>query len=329
MSSKNLKRYIVIVLAACSVFLLLYEIFFDNMFSTVVEGRIYRSAQLSEDDLKKYIQEKDIKTILNLRGRGEGRDWYEREDEIAKKYHVKLRNVGISSNELPRIDKMIPLLDALFHAERPILIHCKRGVDRTGFVSALALAIEKDPPLNVIKKQFSVRYGVFPFYRSVGPYFFSQYERWLGETGETHSKDVLLYWIANDYIDDKGNLMFWLDSVNNEIFNDTKIHIENAPEELTIKGWAFDFKTKTPPDGIVYIRPDNEISSRAIFKYNRPDVARYFNLGRKYYETFVVGWEAVFKKKDFSQGCHNIYIKYTNHESIQWDFETEFQLCLN
>ena len=329
MISKNLKRYSVIILAACSAFLLLYYFFLDNRFYTVVEGRIYRSARLSDHDLERYILEKHIKTILNLAGRRDHKDWYRKEKKTVQKYNIRLHDVEISSHELPEIDKIYSIIDILVHAEKPLLIHCRKGVDRTGLVSALALAIEKNPPLDVIKEQFSLRYGVFPLYRSVGPYFFEQYEKWLEETGKKHSKDTLLNWITDNYIDDKGNLMYWIDSVNDETTSDMKLHIKDNPEELIIKGWAFDFRTKAPPSGIVYIRPDNKISASANFIYNRPDVARHFNLGDKYYGTFVVGWEALFKKEDFSPGCHNIYMQYVNHESMKWGFKTEFQFCVN
>jgi protein tyrosine/serine phosphatase len=326
---KNLRKYIVIILVLCSVSLLFFYFFIDNKFNTVVEGRIYRSAQLSDDDLEKYIREKDIKTILNLAGSSDDKDWYKREREIAQKCNVKLYDVRISPHDLPEIDRLFSIINILIHAEKPLLIHCKKGVDRTGLVSALALSIEKDPPLHVVKKQFSLRYGVIPVYRSAGPYFFEQYERWLEETGRTHSKDILLSWITHEYVDYRGNLMYWIDSVNGTMFNSQKVHIENNTEELILKGWAFDFQTKTPPEGIMHIMPDNRTSSRAIFRYNMPGVARYFNLGEEYYETFVVGWEATFKKKDFSRGCHTIYIQHVKDESTVLNFNTDFEFCLN
>jgi len=329
MRTKPLKKYIVVILALCAAALLYFYFFVDNRFYTVVEGRIYRSAQLSDDDLEKYIQEKDIKTILNLAGRRDDKDWYKKQKEIAQTYNVQLHDIGISPNELPEIDRIISIVNILEHTDRPILIHCRKGVDRTGLVSAIALAMEKDPSLDAIKEQFSLRYGVIPVYRSVGPYFFEQYEKWLKETGRTHSKNTLLSWITDDYVDYKGNLQFWIDSVNDKMFNGKKVHIENGMEEVSIKGWTFDFKTNAPPEGILYIKPDNRISSKAIFIYNMPGVARYFNLGEKYYETFDVGWEATFQRKNFSNGCHTLYLQYVKDESTAWNFETDFEFCLN
>ena len=329
MSTRILKKYSIVIFVLCLVSFLYFYFFLDNRFYTVVEGSIYRSARLSDDDLEKYIREKEIKTILNLAGGHDNKDWYEKQKEITQKYNVQLHDIAISPNELPEIERIISIVRTLEHAERPLLIHCRRGVDRTGLVSAIALAMEKDPPLNEVKKQFSLRFGVFPVYRSVGPYFFEQYEKWLKETERTHSKETLLSWINDDYIDHKGNLQLWIDSVNDKIFNDMKVYVENGKEEISIKGWAFDYKTKAYPEGIFYIKPDNKISSKAIFRYNRPDVAQYFELGEKYYKNFDVGWEALFKKNNFSKGCHTIYFQYVKDKSTIWNFDTDFKFCLN
>jgi hypothetical protein len=104
--------------------------------------------------------------------------------------------------------------------------------------------------------------------------------------------------------------MYFIDTINDKRFDEkgTLIIIGNKSEELKMIGWAFDFRIKSPPEGILYVRPDNRISSRAIFKYNRPSVARYFKLGNEYHKTFPVGWEAIFKTNDFSKGCYKIYI---------------------
>lgn len=331
MGSKILKKSIVIILISFSVALILYYLFFDNRFYPVVEGRIYRSAQLSSDDLLEYIREKDIKTILNLRGRMESTDWYKKEKEIAIKNNIQLYDVDIKSNKLPRIDKLMSVLDILLTAQRPLLIHCRRGADRSGLVSAIALSIEEDPPLHVIKKQFSLRYGVLPFYKSAGLHVFEQYEMWLEKTKRKHSKRTLLYWLKNEYVDFKGNLIYWIDTLNDKRFykGGTPVLIDKNTEELKMRGWAFDFRTKTPSNGILYVRADNRISSKAVFKYNRPDVARYFNLDERYYKTFPVGWDAKFKVEDLSKGCHKIYLQYVKNESTTWDFDTIFEFCLN
>lgn len=45
-------------------------------FHEVVPGELYRSAQLSAGDLVTYAREKDIRSVLNLRGADRGAPWY-------------------------------------------------------------------------------------------------------------------------------------------------------------------------------------------------------------------------------------------------------------
>jgi protein tyrosine/serine phosphatase len=309
--------------------LLVYYFYFDNKFHTVVEGRIYRSARLSDDNLEKTIKEKGIKTIINLAGRRDDKDWYKREKEIAAKNNVLLHDVSLSPHDLPEIYEITSILNMLLYGEKPFLIHCKEGVDRTGLVSAIALIIEKDPPLSLIKKQFSFRYGVFPFIRSVGPYFFKNYEQWLKKNKKNHSKSNFLYWVANDYVDYNGNVKSWIDSVNDEPYTNKKVIVRNDKEELSIKGWSFDFRTKAASDGLLYVVIDNQISQRAITKFNMPGVARWFKLGEMYYKNFVVGWEAKFRRDNLSDGCHNISLRLVKNNSAIWitTVQSEYEFC--
>ena len=179
-------------------------------------------------------------------------------------------------------------------SEKPILIHCRRGSDRSGMVSALALAIENDPPLSELKKQFSFRYGVFPFYRSIGPYFFSKYEQWLAGSKKMHSKDTLLYWINHEYHDSYRNQEFWVDQINDshckdfKFFKDYKVKIPADAKYIVIKGWAFDAVKGVPTDNL-FLAVDGRISTKVNFTVNRPDVAKYFNLGERYYQNFIIG----------------------------------------
>lgn len=325
--AKMLKKGIVFIIAALLIYLLVQHVFFNNRFDSVVEGRIYRSAQLSGDDLTDIIKGKDIRSILNLRGRWE-EHWYEKEKAISEKNNIRLYDVRISPHKLPDFHKLSSILDILVNSEKPLLIHCQRGVDRTGLVSAIALLMEKDPPLSRVKEQFSLRYGVLPVYRSVGPYFFKNYEQWLKKADKTHSRDNFLYWVDNEYVDSKGNLIYWVDAINDKVFSKKRVFMENDAEELYLRGWAFNLSKKSPADGDLYIVFDNQISQKAVFKRNRPDVARFFKLGEMYYENFVVGWEAEFKRDRLSDGCHKIYLKLVEDKSTVWNIATRFEFCL-
>src|SRR4030042_3604671 len=289
MKLRLLQKIFFFIIVLSLILFAFYHIFFSPRIDTVVAGRVYRSAQLSGNLLEKFIKEKGIKTIINLRGKFNDSQWYADESEISKKYHVQMYDIGISPHDLPEYSKLINILDILLKSEKPILIHCRRGVDRTGLVSALALAIEQDTSLSELKKQFSWRHGVLPFYRSTGPYFFSKYEQWLNKAQRIHSKNNLIYWINNEYLDSQGNLRFCVDVVNGRAYKgkDRIVTIPGNSKTILIEGWAFDSHTNFPVDNL-YVIVDNRTQLKADFIYNRTDVAEFYGLGEKYYENFVV-----------------------------------------
>lgn len=330
------KKIFIYCIALPVVPLVLYFAYHILLFSssvfTVIEGKVYRSGQLSGDILERTMKEKGVKSILNLTGKATDRAWHIRENEIAIKYGAKLYDIGLTADELPKYLDLINILNIIQTSEKPILIHCRRGSDRSGMVSALALAIENDPPLSELKKQFSFRYGVFPFYRSIGPYFFSKYEQWLDSAKKAHSKDILLYWINHEYHDNYRNQEFWIDQINDtnckdsKFFKDRKVRIPDDAKYIIIKGWAFD-AVKGVPTNNLSVAVDGRISSKANFIVNRPDVAKSFNLGEQYYQNFIIGWEAELSRQYIPSGCHNISLKFNDDNTI-WDIPTGNNFCL-
>ena len=320
-----MKKILSIIIVLSLLLFVIYNLYRTRIIQTVIEGRIYRSGQLSENALKILITEKNIKSILNLRGENDNLEWYMREKEITEEKHVKLYDVGISSNELPECRNLMNILDILLRSERPVLVHCKRGVDRTGMVSALALAIEENPPLSELRKQFSFRYGVLPFSRSIGPYFFLLYEQWLNKTNKTHDKDNLVYWIRNEYRDSFGNLKYHIDHVNGQYFHNKKATIRNTAERILIEGWAYDTCTVLPAENL-YIVVDNRTSSKFNYLHNRPDVAKAFHLHEESGKPFVIGWEAELPRNDISSGCHRLSLRIVRND-MTFDMPGENTLC--
>jgi len=247
---------------------------------------------------------------------------------MAGDMNVKLFDIRLLSDELPRYRKLAAVLSILQDAEKPLLIHCKRGADRTGLVSALALVLEQDPPLSEVKKQFSVLYGVLPFYRSAGPAFFSLYEQWLTKTGKMHDKATLLGWISREYRDRFGNLESWVEEINDTRWNDFRRRKYTIPEHtntIRIKGWAFDGSTNTVPENLQIIFGDAP-SFKAAFTGNRPDVARYFKLGDQYYQTFMAGWEITINKDLLPAGCHPVSLGHIKGDTA-FSMPAETTIC--
>src|SRR5262249_3162393 len=69
-------------------------------FDTVVAGEVYRSAQLDRGDLDYAIAKYGIKTIINLRGAADGKDWYDDELRAAAAGGATVHSIGMSATRL-------------------------------------------------------------------------------------------------------------------------------------------------------------------------------------------------------------------------------------
>jgi protein tyrosine/serine phosphatase len=106
-------------------------------FHEVDPGKFYRSAQLSGEELDLAIRTYGIRTVINLRGENPGEKWYDDEVQVTNKDGVKLVSIGMSAKRLPNRKDLIALVEQFETAERPLLVHCQAGADRTGEASAI------------------------------------------------------------------------------------------------------------------------------------------------------------------------------------------------
>jgi len=313
--------------------IIFYYFYVYGNFHAVIDGRIYRSAQLSENKLKKIISEKKLKTIINLRGKNEGKNWYTKEKKIAEDSGIQYYSFRFVAHSLPNCTQLDALIETLEVAPRPLLLHCKGGADRTGMAGAIALAIEKDSSLLELKQQFSLLYGVIPFTGSTGPLLFSQYENWLNKNGSYHNRDTLLSWIKNFYVDSKGNVEFVIDVAAGVKFNAKRegekrvVTLRPLPKTISIHGWAFDRRKNTQIAELSVVIP-NHVSKKADLGIIRSDVAKVFNLKREAFPDFKVGWVAVFDSSALPAGCHDIFLNIRIQEGESQYVATDCRLCI-
>ncbi len=130
----------------------------DN-FHMVEKGKFYRSKQLTTEALSDYIKKYQIKTILNLREKEEDATALQQEDNFAKKRGINFVNIPLSPCHLPSKEEIEKILELFEAAEKPILVHCWSGSDRTGMVSALWALEEMQQPLQEALKQLAFRFG--------------------------------------------------------------------------------------------------------------------------------------------------------------------------
>jgi hypothetical protein len=191
-------------LAAC-VGLEGYHILAGGNLHRVVPGRVYRSAQLSREQLEKLVRDRHVRTVVNLHGWSADADradfdWYFAECRATHACGVSQEDVSLSAQRLPPPGELRRLIDVLDHTDYPILLHCKQGVDRTGLASAMVLLLATDADLPTARRQLSARYGHVPVnHTGHMDEFLDLYEAWLAGAGVEHAPAVFRHWVLNEY----------------------------------------------------------------------------------------------------------------------------------
>ena len=122
---------------------------------------VYRSGQMPADELARLVKTAGIRTVINLRGEHVGQDWYDEESQRARFMGVSLVNYPISSQSQLTDLQMNEISAAIRKAEKPVLIHCLAGSDRTGLACAL-YCVDAGLPVSFAQEQLSSYYGHFP-----------------------------------------------------------------------------------------------------------------------------------------------------------------------
>ncbi|MBM4060761.1 MAG: hypothetical protein FJ265_06665 [Planctomycetes bacterium] len=97
---------------------------------------VYRSSQPSEDQLLRAIDAHGIRTVVCLRSPGDGAATSAR---AASGTGIRFWTVPMSATRLPSPETLLELWQVAATAERPLLLHCRAGVDRTGLASAITV----------------------------------------------------------------------------------------------------------------------------------------------------------------------------------------------
>jgi tyrosine-protein phosphatase SIW14 len=93
-----------------------------------VSAELYRSAQPNPTQMQS-LQKRGIKTLLNLR------QWHS-DDSEAQDTNLVLRRVDMNAAVI-NDEKVVSALREIRFAQKPVLVHCWHGSDRTGLVVAM------------------------------------------------------------------------------------------------------------------------------------------------------------------------------------------------
>ncbi len=121
---------------------------------------IYRSNHPTEARIRAEAKA-GIKTFINLGG-ASTLPQYLIENDMCRELGITLVDLPMTAGRKPTGKEMQDLLDAFDTAERPLLVHCKSGADRTGLAAA-AYLLDQSQDVKSAKAQLAVRFLHFAF----------------------------------------------------------------------------------------------------------------------------------------------------------------------
>ena len=146
-------------------------------FAVVVPGQWYRASHPLPWRIGAWVRRFGLRTIVNLRGPREcGSDSLSR--AAARRLGIAHVYMPFESRGAPHRDRILRFHEIWRTVETPVLMHCKSGADRAGFMSTLFLLVHEKRPLDEAMRQLSAWYGHFKFAKTgILDEFFEQYRR--------------------------------------------------------------------------------------------------------------------------------------------------------
>jgi hypothetical protein len=177
-----------------------YRVVLGDNFHTVIPGQVYRCPQPFGDDLDRLITKYQICTVINLRGSCDPHPWYLDECRATHRHNVSQEDINFSAGRFPSVTELRHLVEVLDNTHYPILLHCRRGADRTGMASMIVLLLKGNATLAEARRQLGLRYGHFAYGRTASlDQFADFYENWLQATGKQHTPDTFRDWVGHHY----------------------------------------------------------------------------------------------------------------------------------
>jgi protein tyrosine phosphatase (PTP) superfamily phosphohydrolase (DUF442 family) len=189
-----------VLAAVCVALIVTLAPILGQNFNPVVDGEIYRSAQLDAEDLASRVAEFGLASVVAVRAARPNKAWYQAEKSLADELGLPLVNLSLSADNMPSRQRLQALVAALDAAPRPMLLHCRAGVERSGLAAAVALLLEGES-VEAARGQFSLRYGFHPWLsQSDLPHVLDRYEQWLEHAGIESSPEIFRGWVDDVYV---------------------------------------------------------------------------------------------------------------------------------
>ncbi|MBS3734027.1 MAG: tyrosine-protein phosphatase [Phycisphaerae bacterium] len=164
---------LVLLLLAGAGYYLVQRVWRGN-FATVVEGQVYRSAQPTVHQIARWSRRYGLRTLVNLRGTVD-EPAYAPQRAAAREAGLTVVDLRMTSDRMPSRRTIARLIEVLETAERPMLLHCADGADRTGLAGVLAAMAIGGRSYAEARDELTWRH--FHFGADIA-YFLDAYEQW-------------------------------------------------------------------------------------------------------------------------------------------------------
>ena len=167
--------------------------------AVIEEGAVYGAPQLGADRLREVVHRLGIRTVVNLRGHGRGGTWYRDETAVCSELGLTHVTISFPVDSWPARFRLIELLETVDGADGPILMHCLRGVDRTGWASAV-LDLAAGRSVDQARQRLAWWRGHLcsrprcPYHR-----FIEMYLQSLVQRNARHSGSAFRSWVRHEY----------------------------------------------------------------------------------------------------------------------------------
>lgn len=125
--------------------------------TAVIAPGVIRSNQPDRRRLAR-LKAQGLASVLYLRG-SDGGAPFRAERHACAALGLQFHSFNMSAHRLPPPDRVLALIALFRRIEKPFLLHCRAGADRTGLASAIYLLALEGRPLAEARAMLSARFG--------------------------------------------------------------------------------------------------------------------------------------------------------------------------
>jgi protein tyrosine phosphatase (PTP) superfamily phosphohydrolase (DUF442 family) len=131
------------------------RLFWSN--SAEIAPGVHRSNQPDRQRLAR-MRAQGLAAVLYLRG-SDASAPYRAEARACAALGLRFYSFNMSAHRLPPPERVLALIALFRRIERPFLLHCRAGADRTGLASAIYLLAIAERPVAEAREMLSARFG--------------------------------------------------------------------------------------------------------------------------------------------------------------------------